>query len=315
MEVEERTLIKQGGGGYTIYLPKKWVDSKGLKEKDTISVEERNGMLVLKAKMAKRNTGSIIFDKNNMKDARTLLTHFYREGCDEIVCENVDSKILSEIMNTINKYLLAFEIVERDGSKCVIGNISEPENQKYDVILRRVFLLAKETIVVLNEDAKNGKFARMNEMQDMKDQMNKFVLFCRRIIVKEQLDHSETLSWEMLTFINYIQHAAYYLYKYANEKKVKLNKNLIKLIDNAVGQFELYKTAYYDKDITLIHKIHERKEDFRGNAFVKLIDQLDKDEIYILMQIKELHRFIQVGTSPLISMILEEQLDPLNKLK
>ena len=43
----KRKLIKQGLGGYTIYLPKKWIDRKGLKEGEEINVVETDAGLVI----------------------------------------------------------------------------------------------------------------------------------------------------------------------------------------------------------------------------------------------------------------------------
>ncbi len=310
MEAQERTLIKQGGGGFTIYLPKKWVDAKGLKEKDSVYAEEKNGTLVLYSKLPKRKTGNILFNDENKHDARTLLTHYYREGCDEIVCENIDSVIFSKILETVNKYLLGFEIIERTEKSCIIGNISEPENAKYDVILRRIFLIVHESITLVYEDARKGKFDGMNEMQGMRDQIDKFILFCRRIVVKEQLDHSETLSWEMLTFLQHIQHAAYYLYKYMFGVKEKLHSSSVNFIKEACEQFELYRNAYYNKDLNAIHEINKRKVAYQTGACIKALEKSKGPEGVALSYIRELLRLIQIGTSPLISMVLEENLRP-----
>jgi phosphate uptake regulator len=311
--MEERTLIKQGGGGYTIYVPKKWITAKGLKEKDSVFIEEKNGLLLIQAKPKKKKQVKLIFDETNKHDIRTLLTHFYREGCEEVKCEGVDAATFSKIITIVNQHLLGFEIIERDENSCVIGNISEPTDQKYDLILRRIFLIAQETISIIHEDAKSNKFSKMTEVQDMRDQIDKFILFCRRIVVKEQLEHNETLSWEMLTFLNHIQHAAYYLYKYLHEHPTKLKAQTIDFLREARDQFELFRVAYYKKSLPAIHEINKRKVAYQTGACIKALEKSIGHEGVALSYIRELLRLIQIGTSPLISMVLEEQLNPLNE--
>jgi hypothetical protein len=246
---------------------------------------------------------------------RTILNHYYREGFEEIKCDGVDETIFSRIVTTVNQHLLGFEIVERDGSSCLLGNISEPEHKKYDVILRRIFLIVYETISMAHEDAKKGKFKSMNEVQELRDQLDKFILFCRRIVVKEQLEHSETLSWELLTFLNHIQHAAYYLYKFLYEKPTPLKEQTIDFLREAKDQFELYRDAYYKKDLAAIHEINKRKVAYQTGACITALEKAKGKEAVALSYIRELLRLIQIGTSPLISMVLQEQLEAAEELK
>ena len=46
----KRKLIKQGLGGYTIYLPKKWVEEFGLKGSSEVNVDRWDSNLVISSK-------------------------------------------------------------------------------------------------------------------------------------------------------------------------------------------------------------------------------------------------------------------------
>lgn len=305
--MEERTIIKQGGGGYTIYLPKKWIDAKGLKEKDSIFIDERNGVLILHSKEKPKEQGLILLDESNKHDVRTLLTHFYREGFDQIKITGVDSSAFTKIRSTVKQHLLGFEVIEKENDVCIVGNISEPTEKKYDMILKRIFLVTYETIAMLCEDGREGKFNHMDEIQDLRDQLDKFVLFCRRIVIKEQIEHNETLSWEMLTFLNHIQHAAYYLYKYVSEKNCKLSEGTVDFLCEAKSQFQLYREAYYNKDLGAVHEINKRKVAYQTGACIRALEKSKSKETVALSYARELLRLIQIGTSPIISIILENQ--------
>ena len=80
----DRKLIKQGGGGFTIYLPKKWVDEKGLTGGDKVNLSEANTALIVNSSKPVRKEKVVEITKENKKDIKTILTHLYRNGFDII---------------------------------------------------------------------------------------------------------------------------------------------------------------------------------------------------------------------------------------
>ena len=75
----KRKLIKQGGGGYTIYLPKKWVDKKGLKEGNQVDVQETETSLIIGSPVKGKKEISIEITEENRTNIRNILTHIYRD--------------------------------------------------------------------------------------------------------------------------------------------------------------------------------------------------------------------------------------------
>ena len=239
----ERTLIKQGGGGYTIYLPKPWVDKKGLKEGDKIRLQEKDTSLVIQASVLGRRVTTLALDPEAKSEIKVLLTHLYRRGFDAINIENTDEKSFKEI-KAILPLLLGFEITERTSRKCTLENLSEPTDQKYDVLLRRLFIIIQETLEKMIQDAENNAFKHLEEVRELRDQHDKFVLFCRRILTKEQEERNSALAWELLTFLTHIEHAIYYTYLHAASKKVKCGKETKNLVKELQNYFSLYYEAY-----------------------------------------------------------------------
>ena len=82
----KRKLIKQGGGGYTIYLPKKWVDGRGLKAGYEIELTEQGAGLFLGKGAGTEELRGVQADITRLdKDSIfKQLVAMYESGFDEI---------------------------------------------------------------------------------------------------------------------------------------------------------------------------------------------------------------------------------------
>ncbi|KYK25921.1 hypothetical protein AYK26_01430 [Euryarchaeota archaeon SM23-78] len=306
----KRKVIKQGGGGFTVYLPKKWADKKGLKPGDQIDIKETGTALTLDTEVKERKQTSIEITEENRADIKNILTHLYRRGFDIIIITNTDKELQDEIKAITNNILLGFEITEKQEKSCKIENISEPTEEKYDVLLRRVFLIIKETQRIVNNDFENNKFRSMKEIQEFRDQQDRYILFCRRILTKERFEiENPSLEWELLTFLMHIEHAYYYLYQYASKNQLKKNKNILELLEHLEEYFQLYYNAYYKKDIRSIHKINQLRNKYQFGKCYQYLEQSKSNDTIALSYIRELFRLIQIGTSPILSEYLEKILD------
>ena len=175
----KRKLIKQGLGGCTIYLPKKWIDKKGLKQGDEIDIIETETALVIGSPIKKKKEISLEITNENKHDLKHMITHAYRKGFNAITINNINSILLNEIEKITKDLLLGFELTEKSNKQCKIENISEPSDEKYDVLLRRIFLIIKETQNVILTDFENNKFQNFNEIEELRNQQDKFIIFCK----------------------------------------------------------------------------------------------------------------------------------------
>ncbi|MGV8150522.1 MAG: AbrB/MazE/SpoVT family DNA-binding domain-containing protein [Candidatus Woesearchaeota archaeon] len=303
----QRKIIKQGINGYTIYLPKNWVENKGLKEGDSINIKETGTSLIIGSPNVQKKETTIKLTEDNNQDIKNILTHLYRNGFSIIRFENTNEKTSEDIRTITNDLLLGFENTEKTQSKYTIENLSEPTEERYDVMLRRVFLIIKETLKIIIEDFEKNKFQRMKEIQELRDQQFKFILFCRRILIKEKYEKLPVLGWELLTFLTHIQHSMYYLYEYAQKNQKTKDKEIIELLHSLEEFFELYYDAYYQKKIKNIHKINDLKKDYAFGKCIKYLEKSTGARAVILSYIKEQFRLIQVATSPILSELLDTE--------
>jgi len=301
----QRKLIKQGGGGYTIYLPKKWADKKGLTSGDNIEIIETETSLIIDSSIKGKKQISIEITNENKEDIKNILTHVYRKGFDKIIIKETDNKILKEIKTITKDLLLGFEITDKSQFSCTLENISEPTEDKYDVILRRIFLIIRESLSLIIQDFEDNKFGNKQELEDLRKNQDKFVLFCRRLLMKEIYDKDLTLSWELLTFLMHIEHSLIYLYNYSLTNKIKTDNNFNDLIKFLQDYFELFYKAYYYKDLKFIHKINSLKNRYQFGDCLKLLEKSSGKNTVLYSYLREIFRLVQVGTSPVLSMVLK----------
>jgi phosphate uptake regulator len=299
----ERTLIKQGGGGYTIYLPKKWIDRKALKEGAKVDVRETDTSLIISSAVQQKRATTLAVTEENRKDIATILTHLYRTGVDSITITNADVAVQQDVAHTVH-ILLGFEITQREKATIKIESIAEPGEQKYDTLLRRVFLIIKETHTAISEELQTGLYVR-SDVIDLRRQQDKLILYCRRVLTKEQEEKNLIIQWELLTFLMHIEHAYYYLHEYSKEQEVKVTKQTVKLLDALGVYFELFHNAYFRKDIRGVHRINKLKKDYQFGACYESIAKAKGAEAVVLAHIREIFRLTQLATSPLLSEIVQ----------
>ena len=302
----KRKIIKQGLGGYTIYLPKEWIDKKGLKAGKELDIIESDSNLIIRSEVIQKR--SKILKLTDKDDIKVIITHLYRNGFDKIQLQDITENQLKEIKDNTTKFLLGFEMTEQSKNSCTIENISEPSEEKFEVLLRRVFLIIKETQSIIEKDFVNSKFTHLQDIEDHNHQLDKYVLFCRRIVTKEKYTTNPTIMWELLTFLMHIQHAHYYLYKYATENKLKQDKNIIKLISSLKAYFGIYYEAYFKKDMMYVNEINNLKKNYQFGECIKLLESSTGKNTVIYSYLRELFRLIQIGTSPILSELIEKEI-------
>jgi len=304
-----RKIIKQGTATLTLSLPAKWTKKFSLKAGDEVEVEEKEKeLLVTAGKISERKKEiTIEITEHNKQDIQALLTHIYRKGFDAILLKNVPNNTMPQV-NTAVSLLLGFEITEKEGKQCRIVNISEPTEEKYDALLRRNFLIIKETQSIIQKDIETGKYENIREIEALRKQQDKFILFCKRVLTREQ--PQAMTNWELLTWLMHIEHAYHYLYHYTMENNVKKTDKIIELLKNAQECFQLFYDAYYKKDINAIHKLNKLKKEYQFGKCYKYLEHAKGKEAVVYCALREILRLIQIGSSPILSGLLEEQITP-----
>jgi phosphate uptake regulator len=304
----KRKIIKQGLGGYTIYLPKEWIDKKGLKAGQEIEIIEKDTELSIRSQSSQKKSITINIDDINRSNIKILLTHSYRKGFDRIKIQHIDEKITKEIRSATQQLLLGFEMTEQTSTSCTLENISEPTEEKFDALLRRIFLIIKEAQNLIIKNFEDNKFINIQEIEEYNHQSDRYILFCRRIVIKEKYEVDPVIMWELLTFLTHIQHAHYYLYKYASENKIKSDKDIIRMMTGLKTYFDIYYESYFKKDMKYIHQLNNLKKDYQFGECLKILESSKGKNTVVYSYIREIFRLIQIGASPILSELIEKEI-------
>ncbi len=259
----KRKLIKQGGSGLTLYIPKNWLDERGLKPGDEVNVDESGDYLLVSAEVKKENTIVLNLDGHELESDVYIpaLTHVYRLGYDKIEVNSNNSKIIHAIEENVIPLLIGFEIVTKDKNLIVLENISEPSDDKFLTMLRRIFLIIDEMGEQVVCKIENPRFK--SRMPELKKQIHKLCIFCKRNLTKKiHTTHNPLVYWEMITYLLAIGHAYHYLYEYLrkNQKKMKIGGGIKDYLTATNEYFDMLYDAHYEKKTDKIFLMNKTKK-------------------------------------------------------
>lgn len=299
--------MQQGASTLMISLPSKWIKHNQLQKGAEIDLEEHAQGLLLYAthRVSEKKTAKIELTKENKANLQPLLTHYYRKGFDTIRVHGIDSLILKEIRSITSSILLGFEITQSEGKSCVLENVTETHSEKYDMMIKRIIMIVQEQHRVLEEDCANKEYKNNDEMSSLKNDLDKFVLYCRRIIEKTSYTKDPITASETLLFFMHIGHAYFYLYKYAQENKFKAPKEYLQILKDLKDYLSLYIEAYEKISIEAINQINTKKEKLHFGSLLSMLESSKGSLTVIISYTREIFRLIQIGTSPLLNRYLD----------
>jgi phosphate uptake regulator len=297
----ERKLIKQGLGGYTIYLPKKWLDMQGLDKGGEISIEEsENSLIILASKQNKKSETQITLHDVDETSIRTLITNVYRKGYDKIQVLFENEKQFSILEDVIRKRLIGFDIVKKEKNKCIVENITEPSPDQFDNILSKVFLNISSLFEITRQRF-NGKKPEEN-FEEVEARIMQYDNFCRRVISKRHIiDKKSEFFWAFLHLIDHGQREIYHLNRLSS---LKVSQKTKELLDDCEKMFNLIQESYAKKDIFILTTVHGLdNEAFYKKGYSLLEKTKGKETIIVYHLMASLRKFFQTN-SPLTGLLI-----------
>jgi phosphate uptake regulator len=303
----KRKIIRLGTATNVISLPSKWIRRFSLAAGDELEITEDGNELQIATEkgLAQKKEIKVDFSGRTKWNTEMILTHIYRRGFDRIIAEGLDEEIYSSIRSTVKNLLLGFEITNRSKDSCIVENLAEPAEQKYDVLVRRIFLLISESFECTFQSIAERKY-NFSEMEELRSQCDKFILFCRRTVIKES-EPDTVLKWELLTHLMHIQHGLFYMYKYMNDNDVKPNGDVLIIFKDLQNYFSMYSESYLTMNSDLLHRIQTERAKYQYGKCLTLIESLKGKNSVLVALIREEFRTIQLSTSPVLAMLSDVQ--------
>ncbi len=302
-----RKIIKQGNNSYTVTLPIDWIRDENLAEGSEVDIVRENSQLNISlTKEAKKNQTKISIDlKNyNSRSIINILNQAYRKGYDIIILNYHNNDQLHCIKDNV-KGLFGFEVVDIKNNECILQNIAEPSGEKFDVILRKVFLIIKESSIEILNELKNNKAENIKKLEEEKKTFDNYTNLCRRLIIRDKIGGTKD-SYSLLIIVSrlsLIYHAYYYLYKAIMNKKVNINKDILNLFSETNKMFDLFNDAFYKKDFEKANKIGILKDRLLYSDLYSLLRKSKGEDNIILYQLGEIIRLIHLVSINLFSFV------------
>lgn len=224
----ERKIIKQGGGGHTIYLPKKWVDAQGLKAGESIQIEEKESQLILSSKDFKipEKETTIQIKKKEFHTYRGILGGLYRAGYQRINVKFDDISIIP-ILEKVVSSLYGFEVFDIGKQSAIIKSVYvEPPTEIEPYAQKMIHIVNTMQEIIIN-DFNNKTFKSGDEIFQYRTNILKYRDLIVRTIVEKKLLGDEHFSFYQIAYSlwnvarNYNQ-----LYNSINIKQEFLKENL-----------------------------------------------------------------------------------------
>jgi|APSaa5957512535_1039671.scaffolds.fasta_scaffold04326_5 phosphate uptake regulator len=300
----KRKLIAQGAGGFTFYVPKKWVDSRGLGAGDEIEIEEIGNNLVVSSFVKDEKEIVLSFKDSEMAQVSASITHIYRLGYGKIIVKG-SSKILRIVNSKVLPLLMGFEITSKGSKKIVLENLSEPSEQKFEIMLRRVFFILKEMHERNSQELIRDKLEE--DLDDLRLQLDRICYFLKRSLSRKlvQLEMPQ-IYWELLTYLMAIGHGQYYLHDYMKNEHVPRTTRVDaqKYLEKVGNYFDLLSDALYKKDVGAISKINSLKKTLVFEEADALIASKTKGSP-LLSKIQYVARMIQLCSGSVYYLLLD----------
>jgi len=201
---------------------------------------------------------------------------------------------------------LGFEIVENKNHQCTVQNIAEPDAEKFEIILRKIFLQILDMAEKVIDDFKINTLSKQ-AIEDYKLQIDKLTNYTRRTIIRVRYGGNKSvLLYSIISQLSLISHAYYYMYLYITDKKKKIAPELLFALTGINQMFRNYYDAFYAKDFKRLSLISKLKDEF-GAQNITLLEKSTGNTAVLIAHMCEIIRAIHMCLPFSIGYWLEEE--------
>jgi len=235
----------QLAGTLVVSLPSKWAKKHGVKKGDEINVEEQEGKLVIGTSQASGIRTQEISIKNDHFMQRLILNP-YRNGVDELTVNYDSSAVLPKIHKALNM-TIGFEVIKQGQKSCVLKTIATGQNEEFDNVLRRMFLMLLQFSQQSYEALKEHNKEALEEVKSSDIIIGKYQHFCERLLHKSNLEpHKLTFLSHVVSGIEQIMDRYSALCDYFSQQKENdLSKKALSLMQQTNALLQDYYELFY----------------------------------------------------------------------
>ena len=302
----KRKLIQLAAKTTVVSLPKKWVDKYNLKKGQEVELKEEGASIRIFANNPV-TVSSKTFDISNFarKMIKVSIVSLYKSGYSEIklTFSNKFTKDLKkdktvgvmEIIRDAVDSLIGVEIIKQGPGFCVIKEITSPDSNEFDNLLRRIFLLMMD----FSKDA--SSFVKTFDLNDINNKfttINKFINYCLRILNKYGYkDYKKTsLLFSFLYTLNEILDTYFYIVTEAGSLKKKIGKEALSLFKDTNILFRYTYELFYkfesskvDEAYKLRRRIYAKMNELKSKSSKQDIVLMSRLAVVVFFTLKLLN--------------------------
>ncbi len=309
-----RKVIQIAGSTMLVSLPRKWAQHHNVLKGDELEITEQGNKILVSTdktiSLGKLEVDVTGLDRDSLM---FLIRALYKNGYDEVVvsfknqmCDNLRTgekeKTLAVIAREVSR-LNGVEIFTQKEDFCVIRSISEDSMKVFDNMLRRIFLLASETIGDLIEGYEKGSPALLATIQGKHDSITKFVTYSQRLLNKigYQDNKRTVILYHILEVIDTIMDFIKYNARILLKNKIKPSKECIELCRDIHKSFDMFHTFYYNFDAKKVAELNHNRYKILEKA-IAYQSKIGKGEFLILSNMEQILEYILNLTNSRISL-------------
>jgi hypothetical protein len=297
----KRKVVQQGAATLMVSLPSEWARKVKVKKGDEVDINEVEGnLLVSKGYSGKKRKTKVVLKEDTESAVRTAIVNAYRSGFNVIELHYFEKEVFSIVLDTLQNYLIGFDVISREGLSCVIENITEPSGDQFDVFMKKIFINIEMLLDGTYDRLKTG--AKFSEYKQLTLMVHKYDNFCRRLIAKNNTFGSKSkLFWTFLGILIHGQRELYHLNRYLDKNKVAFKQ--FKVVDDLKKLFGALKEAYLEKDVSKVERVHTLEKQIVYKKVYTSLEGRGKDNI-VLFHLGMSAKHFYLASSPLLGLLL-----------
>ena len=254
-----RKIALIGPSTLMVSLPSSWAKKYNLKKGNEIEIEENQSRLIISTdkETAKKE---ITIDVSSLD---TMLYRFigavYKSGYEQVKIIFKNPKQLETIYEVLRNTCIGFETVEQSKNYIIIKEISKPEKNEFENILRRNFLFLLSVAKDSLEMIKSQNFEELKNVILKDLQINKYSDFCRRLLNKRALTENNSALYCIVEQLEKIADMYRELCRYVYENNIKVEKEILEIYESINNFLSDFYGVFYKFDLEKIEGFGSRR--------------------------------------------------------
>lgn len=258
----KRRIVQHGPCTLTVSLPAQWVKDFALKKGDEITIEQMREGLFITAGKERHYGKKRISVKGMPRIIPKAIAALYKGGYDEIVVEYGNPEELEKIHEAVSSSYIGFEIVDEKKEEVWIRKVSEPAQEEFRTLFRRIFHFLISTADEGLEAARRRDTQACQKLVLRDNNVNKLADFCRRVVNKrgQSAYQQDTALYHVIEQLEKIGDN----YKEINQLlqgHAQLSKRALALYERANALLKEYESLFFEFSIAKLNSFFQHYDD------------------------------------------------------